>query len=157
GLQIRFAPCSMVPTFVKPTLKEFLDFAVRQLAIVRAYVGRKIWLYGLIPLMFYAPLPLLGLVLTAYGLALGSVFIPAVMLTLAFPMGALRSYLRILTFTKFMTHHTRLLKRHLPSTIAVGVLVLWVMLYAAVKANFAKAVEWRDRTYALRYPVQRRV
>ena len=147
---IKFVPQCLTPSFENCSLRELIEFTTRQLKITRTYAPHlwKPLLMGsaLFVLVFFGGI---GFVIARALLGL-SFITPAVMLSIIFLMGAMKSHLRLRAVTGIINDAQA---NSFRATLAH--LTLWpfasaLYLYNALAAAASRQITWRGITYELK-------
>ncbi len=152
-LPIHFVPNCLVLTVEDCTLRELFEFSNRQLKITRVYAPH-LWKPVLLGSLLFVSVFFGGVVLVLVNAALGRLhWLPFLIVTIIFALGALKSYLRWRTVTTVLGPAAQL-----PNTLLAHVF-LWpaasaLYLWNAVVALFSRRIEWRGITYELKSPDQ---
>jgi ceramide glucosyltransferase len=139
GLTIAFAPGAMVAARDHTNAAEFLEWIGRQMKITRAY-RPLLWWLGMFAHIVYC----LAMV-AAVAMAPVALF---VQVALGMVKGRNRAQIARCCFPE----DDGWFRRHAWVYTWSGPLVTWVWLYSFLASAFSPRIEWRGRSYTLRYP-----
>jgi cellulose synthase/poly-beta-1,6-N-acetylglucosamine synthase-like glycosyltransferase len=149
GYRTIFVPQCIVATHSQATMRTFLTWATRQIALTRT-LNRPLWNYGLTAYAFLAILMLLGIVSLAAGtLSSPAWFLPAALFCAPSVLGCLRSSQRITTFKRAVPWFGEEFEKNRLGDSIASLIVPWIMTYCIIKSARMNEIEWRGRKYKL--------
>ena len=143
GRGIRFVPEAMVATTGQCGAGEFLDWAARQLVIVKVY-RFDLWLGAFIGHVVYCAAMLLSLAQLAAGNLLGLAVL-TIILICGMAKGGMRGYAAALMFPE----RENQIAAYGWAYFWMTPIATWVWLYALIRSSLTRRIEWRGYVYNL--------
>jgi cellulose synthase/poly-beta-1,6-N-acetylglucosamine synthase-like glycosyltransferase len=144
-----FVPQCTVVTYNQATLRSFLGWATRQVALTKMF-NRRLWNYGLAAYAFFTLVAALGVMSLIVGVLWSSVwFLPSVLLLMPSILGVYRADQRVSTFKGALPEFGADFERNRMAASAASLIVPWVMTYCIIKSAQTREIEWRGRRYKM--------
>ena len=151
-LPVRFVPQCLTVANDKTDFAQTLEFTTRQLKITRVYAA-PLWKAVLIGNILFALTFWGGIALTIWrAFQQQSIWLPLILLTLIFALGAGKSWIRLRAVKTVLPAHQQRLNQSLKWHLTLWTLTPVLFAYNAVAAGFSRRIVWRGIEYEMKSP-----
>ncbi len=144
GLRIAYAPGALVPSLDRPSAREFLSWARRQMLVTRFY-DRPLWLFGLVTHAIYCG----GMLASASAAVMGHRLAVWALAAQILP-GMWKAWRRAAHARAALPEYAAWFRRHAWAHAALTPLATWVWLAVLLASASGREILWRGRKYDLR-------